>query len=75
MAIRLIVLTKIKEDYDVTLLQEPSINRGKIMGFGGVERIIYSTSSATPRICTVAKHGTEMPISHTMGQTHLLQKS
>ncbi|KAJ8958643.1 hypothetical protein NQ318_016368 [Aromia moschata] len=51
-----VVLTVAMRDFDVVLIQKPWINRGKIMGRGGIGgELIYSRSSAAPRTCILVK--------------------
>ncbi|KAJ8956469.1 hypothetical protein NQ318_010783 [Aromia moschata] len=54
------------KDSDVALIQEPWINRGKIMGLGGIGgELIYSRSTAALRTCIlVKKHIKILPLTN-----------
>lgn len=56
-----VVLTKIKGDYDVTLVQEPWVNWGEIMRLVGIGRMRFNvfTSSYMSRSSSV--HGLKTP--------------
>lgn len=55
------VLTLRMRDFDVALVQEPWVSKGKIMGLGGIGgELIYNRTSEHPRTCIIVKKGLEI---------------
>ena len=54
-------LTRTMGDYDIALIQEPWVSRGKILGLSGINgELIYSRSTKTPRACIIAKNNVKI---------------
>ncbi|KAJ8943088.1 hypothetical protein NQ318_009162 [Aromia moschata] len=50
-------LAVLRGNFDVALIQEPWVNKGKVMGLGGLGELIYDRTSDHPRSCILTNHG------------------